>query len=200
MTLKTDSPLGHLPTLLTPNLSIRWLTENDAPSLLRIFGDPAVTRYWIHGPFAGLADAQRLVQDIHDLHQERKLFEWGLEHRASGEIIGTCTLAAIDWDHHRAELGFALRRDHWGRGHMLEALPVLIDYAFGSSAEQLNLRRLMADIDPRNQASIRLVQRLGFQREGCFRAHYELSGEIQDALVFGLLREEWRSAVNRDSG
>ena len=78
-------------------------------------------------------------------------------------------------------------RAHWGKGYMNEALNGLVSHAF----EVMNLRRLEADVDPRNGASVRTLERLGFEREGFLRERWYVNGEIQDALFYGLLRREW---------
>jgi RimJ/RimL family protein N-acetyltransferase len=70
---------------------------------------------------------------------------------------------------------------------MAEALQTLLNHAF----EGLELRRLEADVDPRNTASIRTLERLGFKREGYLRERWHVAGEIQDALFYGLLKREW---------
>jgi RimJ/RimL family protein N-acetyltransferase len=105
-------------------------------------------------------------------------------------VIGTATLFNIDLDNGRAELGYALGQDYWGKGFMNEALQALLEYAFGG----LSLRRLEADVDPRNVASIRTLERLGFKKEGFLRERWCVAGEIQDALFYGLLKREWNRA------
>jgi RimJ/RimL family protein N-acetyltransferase len=174
-----------LPTLATRRLQLRWLTAEDVPALFAIFGDPAVTRYWSHPALPSATEAEQLLSRIHDCFQRRSLFQWGVELATTG-VIGTCTLANLDGTHRRAELGYALQHSCWGQGYMAEALPVLLRFAF----EQLGLRRITADVDPRNHRSIRALERLGFQREGYLRQHYFVNGEIQDGLLFGLLRSE----------
>ncbi|HKG93293.1 MAG TPA: GNAT family N-acetyltransferase [Gemmatimonadaceae bacterium] len=176
-----------LPTLATERLTIRWLTAADVPALFAIFGDADVCRYWSHPPLADLAAASRLLAEIHAYFAARTLFQWGIARRDGGGVIGTCTLASIDAAHRRAELGFALRRDCWGRGYIAEALPALLAFAF----ETLGLHRLEADVDPRNEASVRVVERLGFRREGLLRERYHVLGDVQDSLIYGLLRREW---------
>ncbi len=104
-------------------------------------------------------------------------------------MIGTCTLHRIEPEHRRAELGYILRRDHWGRGLASEALTALCNHAFGT----LRLHRLEADIDPRNAGSIRLVERLGFKWEGHLRQRYFVADDIQDSAIYGLLATDWRS-------
>jgi RimJ/RimL family protein N-acetyltransferase len=67
---------------------------------------------------------------------------------------------------------------------MPDALRALIEHAFGP----LNLHRIEADVDPRNEASVRLLEKLGFRREGYLRERYFKDGEIQDSVFLGLLR------------
>jgi ribosomal-protein-alanine N-acetyltransferase len=188
----SDFDLGsELPTLTTKRLRLRWLTAADVPALFAIFGDAEVTRYWSYPALASVAEAEALLAKIHDSFQKRVLFQWGLELARTGGIIGTCTLAALDATHRRAELGYAQKRSCWGQGYMAEALPVLLQCAF----EQLGLRRITADVDPRNGRSIRSLERLGFQREGYLRQHYCVNGEVQDGVLFGLLRSEFTAGT-----
>lgn len=178
----------RLPTLDTPRLHLRWLTADDAPALLAIFGDPEVCRYWSRPPLADLADAHALQAEIAAAFAERSLFQWGIARRGTGQLVGTCTLASLSAAHARAEVGFALARACWGRGYVAEALPAMVRFAFGA----LGLHRLEADADPRNAASIRALERVGFVREGHQRERYWMSGEWQDAVLFALLGREWR--------
>ena len=108
-------------------------------------------------------------------------------------IVGTCTLFNLDARNRRAEIGYALARDSWGQGLMSEALGALIAYAFGP----LGLTRLEADVDPRNAPSIRIVEKLGFVREGLLRERWHVGGEAQDSLMLGLLRREWGARAGR---
>jgi RimJ/RimL family protein N-acetyltransferase len=71
---------------------------------------------------------------------------------------------------------------------MKEALTALLDFAFGT----LGMRRLEADVDPRNAGSLHAVERLGFRREGLLRERWKVDGELQDSVLLGLLSHEWR--------
>ena len=110
---------------------------------------------------------------------------WGIAKEQ--EVIGTVALHKLDFEQGRCELGYMLGRSHWGQGLASEAISLAIDYAFS----RLNLRRLEADIDPRNTASQKLLERLGFQQEGYLRERWIVEGEISDSVLFGLLRREW---------
>jgi RimJ/RimL family protein N-acetyltransferase len=184
-----DFELGSkLPTLTARRVRLRWLTDEDVPSLFTIFGDREVTRYWGHPVLPDRRAATRLLEEIHAKFANRSLFQWGVALLTTDAVIGTCTLAALDVENRRAELGFALARAHWGQGYMSEALPALLRYAFGG----MQLHRVWADTDPRNGPSIRVLERLGFRREGLLREHYLVQAEPQDAIVYGLLRSDWQ--------
>ena len=128
-----------------------------------------------------------MQREIADGNQKETMLKWGLALRESNSVIGTATLFYFSLENGRAEIGYAMARAHWGKGYMNEALQALVTHAF----EVMQLRRLEADVDPRNTASIRTLERLGFQREGYLRERWHVGGETQDALFYGLLRREW---------
>jgi RimJ/RimL family protein N-acetyltransferase len=178
----------RLPTISTSRLTLRWITNEDVDDLFAIFSNVEVMRYWSTPPLADRDAAVALLNEIHDSFKRQAMLKWGVARKADNRIIGTTTLYNLDFANRRAEVGYALGREYWGRGYMQEALQALLSYCF----ETLDLRRLEADVDPRNQASIQTLERLGFQREGYLRERWEIAGEIQDALFYGLLRPEWK--------
>lgn len=135
------------------------------------------------------AEAEQLLQHIYERHESGDLFQWGVALNSSDKIIGTCTLFQIDRQNARAEVGYALGREFWGQGLMNEAVASAIDFAFN----QLYLRRLEADVDPRNTNSIKILERFGFVREGYLREKWFVGREVQDSLIFGLLNREWKA-------
>lgn len=178
-----------LPTIPAARVRLRWLEESDVPALFRVFSHEEVMRYWSSLPMQSADEAAALLAHIRRCFDEKSLFQWGVVLHETNEVIGTCTLAQLDSRNRRADLGYALARDHWGRGLMLEALCALFDFGFG----ELNLHRLEADVDPRNEASLRLLERLGFTREGFLRERWLIGGGVQDTVLLGLLHHEWRA-------
>jgi [ribosomal protein S5]-alanine N-acetyltransferase len=177
-----------LPTISANRVRLRWLTDEDVGSLFSIFSDPEVMRYWSSLPLADMEGAGKLLVDIREYFRRRKLFQWGIARKTDDRIIGTCTLFHIDKGNRRAELGYALGREHWGRGYMQEALTALLSFCF----VELNMHRMEADVDPNNVSSVRTLERLGFQREGYLRERWLVGGGVQDTLFYGLLRREWQ--------
>ena len=176
-----------LPTIDAGRVSLRWMSETDIDALYTIFSNLEVMRYWSFPAIPDREAAAVMLREIHDGFKNRALLKWGVALRTDDAIIGTVTLYNLSFDHRRAEMGYALGRAHWGRGYMQEALHALLGFAFGV----LDLHRMEADVDPRNVASIRTLERLGFQREGYLRERWQVNGEIQDALFYGLLRPDW---------
>jgi len=178
----------RLPTLTAQRVELRWLEDGDVPALFALFGDPQVTRYWAWPAYRDRAQAAALLEEIRAHFRKRTLFQWGIARQDDGAVIGTATLLRLDPAHRRAEVGYALARPCWGQGLAAEAVAALVGFAFGP----LGLHRLEAGVDLRNERSLRLLARLGFQREGTLRERFHFHGELQDDAVFGLLRHEWR--------
>ena len=179
----------HLPTIETSRLSLRWISADDVEDFYTVYSNPDVMRYWSTPPLPDRTAASKIVSEIHDGFRRRELLKWGIALRTDDTLIGTVTLFHPDFTHRRAEIGYALGRAHWGHGYMQETLKAVLNYAF----TVLSFHRIEADVDPRNTASIRTLERLGFQREGYLRERWHVNGEIQDAFFYGLLRPDWES-------
>jgi RimJ/RimL family protein N-acetyltransferase len=178
-----------LPTIDAPRLRLRQLAEADVDDLFGIFSDEKMMRYWSSKPMKDRAEAQQLLARVQRQFGEKTGFQWGVERKEDRRLLGTCTLFHVHPGNRCAEVGYALQSEHWRRGYMGEALRALLDYAFGP----MNLRRLEADVDPRNAASLALLARLGFQHEGLLRERWDVEGDIQDSSFLGLLDREWKA-------
>jgi RimJ/RimL family protein N-acetyltransferase len=183
-----DSLAGEdtLPTLMAGSYQLRPLRAEDKHAIFAIFSNLEVTKFWGFSTFERLEQADTFIAATVAGFYERRLLEWGVVLEGEGTVIGTVALTDWSHEHRRAEIGYALERSWWGRGVMQVVLPELLRFGFG----MLGLHRVEADVDPRNTASIRLLDRLGFKHEGYQRQRYLVNGEFQDAVLFGLLRDE----------
>jgi [ribosomal protein S5]-alanine N-acetyltransferase len=180
-----------LPTIDAPRVRLRPLAASDADALFDVFSDPVMMRYWSTPPMQERAEAEALLDRIQTGFEGKTLFQWGLERKEDAQMLGTCTLFHFDAKNGRAEIGYGQHSRYWRSGYMTEALTALIDYAFGT----LRLRRLEADVDPRNENSLRILDRLGFRREGLLRERWHVGAEVQDTVFLGLLAREWRDGT-----
>lgn len=87
---------------------------------------------------------------------------------------------------HRANLGYWLAKPYWNQGLMTRAAHRYVRYAF----DRLEVIRLTAEVFSWNEASARVLEKVGFQREGCLRKHREKDGALVDVFYYGLLRED----------
>jgi ribosomal-protein-alanine N-acetyltransferase len=184
--MNPDNLGDQLPTLQGDGLLLRWLIPPDATAIFELFGDPDVLRFTAVPPLETPADADRFIAEAREDFERGREYQWGIE--LEGEIVGTCKLYEVDRQHRRAGLGFAIVKRMWGRRVVSRAIPAVLDFAF----ERLGLHRVEADADPRNEGSLRALRRFGFREEGVLRERYFQFGEAQDAVMFGLLRREWR--------
>lgn len=181
-------PLKATGALETERLQIRLVTEADLPSLLEVNGDDAVTRYLPYASWRGIEDARAWFARMNALQAAGGSLQYVIVDKRSGNAIGTCLLFRHDEPNARAELGYVLRRAQWGQGYMHEALHRLIECAFS----ELSLRRLEAEVDPRNVRSSRVLTRLGFRQEGLLRERWMTRGVPCSVKAYGLLQREWK--------
>jgi RimJ/RimL family protein N-acetyltransferase len=103
-------------------------------------------------------------------------------------FLGWCSLSRWNRDYRSAALGYCFREVAWGHGYATEAARAVLQWAF----DTLELNRVQAETDTRNLASARVLEKLGFVREGTLREDCVVNGDVSDSWVYGLLRREWR--------
>lgn len=178
----------QFPILKTQRLVLRETSEHDVDAVFAMESDPVAMRYWSRPPMTDLSEAVASVQRAMGFFPARVGLRWSIARPADDRMLGHVSLFDFNEQSGRADLGYGLAREHWGQGFMHEALVAVVDYAFGP----LGARRLEADTDPENVASMRALERLGFTREGTLRERWVVAGQISDSAVWGLLAREWR--------
>lgn len=173
--------------LTTQRLGLRPVAPPDAGALYALFSDPAVVRYWSSPPWTSPEQATEMIRREDAGLAEGSSVRLAVVRREDDALVGTFSIFSLDPVNRRAEIGYAMAPSVWGRGYAQEAGRAVIGHAFGV----LGLNRLEADVDPRNEASARVVQRLGFRREGLLRERWIVAGEVSDSAMYGLLRREW---------
>lgn len=145
----------------TERLTFRRFRESDLTALVSYRNDPDVARYqgWVL-PYTGEAGAS-LFAELENLDPgiPGEWFQFAIEERSRGEMIGDCDLRPGAEDPALAEIGFTFATATQGRGYATEAVSALLPYAF----ERLAVRRIVAHTDARNIPSIALLERLGMR-------------------------------------
>ena len=188
-------PARGFPILATDRLRLRPMTAADTEAVFSLFSDSVVTRYLNRLPMTTLADAAALIERATAEYSGGTALRLGLVLAENDRVIGTGNLLHFDWPSRRAEVGYALAQPYWGRGLAGEATAAVIEYGF----EALDLHRIEAELDPRNEPSVRVLERLGFAREGLLRERCIVGDEISDSLIMGLLRSHYRKRAIRST-
>jgi ribosomal-protein-alanine N-acetyltransferase len=176
------------PPLHTERLLLRDLTPGDLAAAHRYGADPEVVRFMSWGPNDERATREFLERCAASAAETaRTTWELGIVLAESGELVGGCGLLARRLHYREWELGYVLRRDHWGRGLVPEAARAVADFGF----RHVGAHRIYALIDPENRGSIRVAERLGMRLEGTQRRDALIHGEWRDTRVYALLAPEW---------
>jgi RimJ/RimL family protein N-acetyltransferase len=176
------------PTVLTTDrLSLRWVDERDTAAQFAIFSDPNVARYWSGSAWTETAQAEKSIAAALEDYAAGTALRFGVVLAETGEMIGNVNLHHFSDQSRRCELGYALASAHWRRGYAREALRAALEYGF----RELDLNRVEADIDPRNEPSGRVLEALGFRKEGFMPERWIVHGETADTVYYGLLRKYW---------
>lgn len=173
--------------LKTQRLRLRPYALADADALYAIYSDVRVMRYWSYPPWTSIDQAHEMIAKDATYLAAGEHLRLGVELADDGRLIGHCSLFNFNAQCQRAEIGYGMAFDAWGRGYMHEALTVVVGYAIS----ELALNRIEADIDPRNAASAKTLERHGFQREGLLRERWVVDAEVSDSGLYGLLRRDW---------
>jgi ribosomal-protein-alanine N-acetyltransferase len=174
-------------TITTERLELRPLVDGDAVSLFAIHSDPEVMRYWSTPPWSELQVAIDCIAKDKLSAADGLCFRLGIFLRGDDSLLGTCSLFHIDDQCRRAEIGYGLASHAWGRGYATEAMAAVLACAFG----EMQLNRIEADIDPRNERSARALERQGFVREGLLRERWLVAGQKSDSALYGLLAADF---------
>jgi RimJ/RimL family protein N-acetyltransferase len=172
------------PILRTRRLVLRALSVDDAAALHPMYADVDANHWGSYPPHTTLQETRdRLANSVTDAHWRA----WAVTLKGDDTAIGT--VACYEKRQGKvSEIGYSLCRPQWGQGIAREAVIALVDLLFAEGQ-----RRVFADTDPDNVASIALVEGLGFVREARLRAEWETHIGVRDSLIFGMLADEWRA-------
>ncbi|UQU62484.1 GNAT family N-acetyltransferase [Couchioplanes caeruleus] len=175
------------PTLRTARLRLRPFEDSDQDDLFALHSNAGVLRFWDAPPWTERARAERFIAVCRRMAADGSGARPAVIRASDGAFLGWCGLSRWNPDHRSASLGFCFGEAAWGHGYATEAAGALLRWAFGT----LDLNRVQAECDTRNAASARVLEKLGFVREGTLREDCVVNGEVSDSWVHGLLRREW---------
>ena len=178
----TSNLFDPFPTIETSRLRLRGLTLEDEEEMHRVASDPLVTKYLGRAAPTREKIREKIVRVLENLSAQQSIF-WVLIDRESGAYLGSACLWNWDRASFHAEVGYDLEPARWGQGLIPEALAPIIRFGF----ERMSLHRVEGQVHPENQGSIRVLEKLGFQKEGHTRENHFNGTRFEDTAVYGLL-------------
>lgn len=187
--LPSPFAFGEFPTLSTSRLRLRELALGDRDAVYAFRGDPDVQRH-NSDALQHIDEAQHFIESRAVDYKARRAVLWGVTRlHEPGTVIGSVSLFHWDHRHRHVEIGYELARAAWGQGLAAEAARAVLAFAF----ERMQVHRVEAETLAENLRSVRLLERMGFRREGtrreCVR---DAHGTCHDSALYGLLAREPR--------
>lgn len=178
---------GYMPVLDTERLRIRKLTMHDASDIFAYSQDPQVARHVLWDAHRSIGESRAYLRYMLRKYRMNEPASWGIEWKATGQIIGTIGFMWIQSDNAAAEVGYSLSRTFWGKGIMTEALKAVIDYGFCN----LNLNRIEAIHEVDNPASGAVMRKSGMQFEGTLRQKLWNKGKFVDVHMYAIVKDDY---------
>lgn len=178
---------SNIPTLKTERLSLRAMHPIDAEDMYDYARRDEVTKYLLWSSHPSIAYTKDYLRYIQNRYALGDFYDWAIIHRESRKMIGTCGFTKIDTANNCAEIGYVLNTDFRGRGLAPEAAKRLLEFGF----EELGLNRIEARFMQGNDASKRVMEKIGMTFEGYHRDLVYVKGSYRTVGVCAIIRGDW---------
>ncbi|HCO68108.1 MAG TPA: N-acetyltransferase [Dysgonomonas sp.] len=176
----------EFPILKTKRLELVEITDKHLADLYNLFSDEDVIRFYNLGKYTQLSDAQKFVDWYRSRYNEGLAIRWGIKLKGNTDIIGTAGFNNYT-TLHRANIGYDLQKSYWNKGYITEALKAVIHFGFYS----LEINRIEAEVMQGNVSSERVLEKLGFTKEGILRQWMLWNNSYYDMSMYSLLKSEY---------
>jgi len=187
MNLKiNDNVFGQFPNIETKNLVLESFMIQDAEEIFKIRSDDRVTKYLDRDNHKTVDESGSMIQSIIKSFEDKTGINWIIREKISFEVVGYIGYWKLIRENVRAEIGYALKPEYWGKGYMSEALLKVIEFGFN----EFKLHSIMGNVNPQNKRSIKLLEKYGFKKEAHFREDYLYNGKYLDSIIYCLLEND----------
>jgi len=173
--------------LETKRVIIRPITLADKNEIFVYRSDTETNKYqgWIPKT---IDDVETFIGKISTkINEPDTWFQLVIIEKKMQKIIGDLGIHFFDSENKQVEIGCTLNKDFQNKGYATESIKIVIDYLF----KRLNKHRIITSIDPNNNKSIQLVERIGFRKEAHFVENLFINGKWVDDLIYALIERDW---------
>ena len=179
------SVFDQFPLLKSDRLLFRNFKDSDITPFYTLRTHEDVLNYMDTSPLENLQASEKMILENHTMFQNKQGISWAITDAKQHSFLGYFLLWNVNQKHARAEIGYALLPEYWGKGYMKETFNSMLPFAF----KTLKLHRLEANINPNNKRSERLLIASGFEKEAHFKEHYLFNGKFLDSVIYSLLEK-----------
>lgn len=176
------------PQLETERLILRKQVLADAKDLQAIRSDERVMNFMDSERHTTLQHSEEFISENMKVYKDKKGIFWTLTDRSTNEFIGDFIFRKIDSKNSRAEIGYTLKPEFWGKGLMMEAMIEILRFGF----TRLQLHSFEANINPENTSSKGLLLKMGFIKEAYFKENFYYDGKFLDSEIYSLLQKNFK--------
>jgi [ribosomal protein S5]-alanine N-acetyltransferase len=184
------------PILETERLHLIDITQNHANSLFEILSLDEVTKYYGTDTFTSIEEAKKLIDMFQKNYYEKRSIRWGIILKENNKFIGTVGLNGLQLKNKKAEIGYEIHPSYWRKSYTTEAIREVLRYSY----VELKLNRIGAVVYLENEASSKLLEKLGFSKEGVLRDYLYQNDQFHTTYMFSLLKQEWETSASLSHG
>ena len=178
-----DTVFESFPNLESVRLVFKEFENSDSQAMFELRSNPDVMRHMDSHPYQTIQDASLSIEQNRIAFEEKTGLNWAIFEKETQQFIGYFCFWKLFRHNCRAEIGYALHPNYWGKGYMDETIKTMLSFAF----EQFGLHSIAANVNPNNKNSIRLLEKNNFVQEAYFKEDYFFDGQYIDSLIFSLL-------------
>jgi len=179
---------GKFPELNTERLLLRQIQYYDVEVFHKMRTDHSLMKYMDIEIPKSINDTQKkFEQEIESFSKGNSVY-WAIAQKGSKQMIGGAGYWRLMKEHYRAEIGYQLAPDYWRKGYSFEALKAIINFGFN----KMDLHSIEGNVNPKNIASIKLLEKLGFVQEAYFKENFYFDGKFLDSAIFSLIVSNWK--------
>lgn len=180
---------SNIPTLKTERISLRAMHPIDAEDMFDYARREDVTKYLLWSPHLSIGYTKDYLRYIQNRYTLGDFFDWAIIERDSRRMIGTCGFTKIDTENNTAEIGYVLNPSFWDKGYATEAVKRILEFGF----DELSLHRIEARFMQGNEASLRVMQKVGMTFEGYHKDLMYVKGSYRTVGVCAITEDEFRT-------
>lgn len=185
---------ANIPILFSERLILSPIREDDADDYFALCSNPDVMRPWGTKQHQNLNETKNLILFLEHEFKKKQMIRWGIREQSAGHasanpLIGDLGFWRFVNPRLRAEIGAKLSPQYWNKGYMTEAMTKVLDFGF----QTMNLNSIEGNIDPENRSSMRMLEKLGFDKEGYIKGHSYCAfrEKFVDTLLYSLRANQW---------